>query len=144
MALLMSVVNSPGESGCHPVWLDVGNYDRICADPRMRSDLDRPQDLGAGSDVDMTANLGNSAAPAAAKCDLVENQAVHPDFCVWMYDDAVRMGDQQPAADLAGQRYLGPGHHAPEAVTQDYELAAKRAKKAAVCLPGLVLPNRQE
>ncbi|MEH2614499.1 hypothetical protein [Bradyrhizobium sp. AZCC 1693] len=61
-----------------------------------------------------------------------------------MNDDAVGMGDQQPAADLAGERYLGSRHHAPEAMAQCDELAAQRTEKAAARPPELVAPNRQQ
>lgn len=138
------MVNSSRIARRHPVCLDVGNHHGVRADPCMCADLNRPKDLGAGADVDMAGNFGNSAATAGAKRDLVENQAVHADLGVRMDDNAIGVGDQQPAADLAGERYFRPRHRAPEAMTQDDEFAAQHAEKAAACPPELVAPNRQQ
>ncbi|MEH2614498.1 hypothetical protein [Bradyrhizobium sp. AZCC 1693] len=77
-ALLRSVVNFPRIARRQSVWLDVGNHHRVRPDPRMRADLDRPKDLGAGPDVDMAGNFGNPAAATAAKRDLVEIRQFTP------------------------------------------------------------------
>ncbi len=90
------------ESHCHRVAVDIGNDYRICANSSMRTDPDRTQDLCARPDVNVTSDLGNPALLAVAQSHLMEDQAVDANFRVGMNNNAVRMWDEEAAADLTG------------------------------------------
>jgi hypothetical protein len=83
----------------------------------MAADRDRPQDFGAGADVDMTADSGRAALTNPERY-LLEKQAIRADFGVWMDDDAIRMGQQQTTAQPAIERNVRAGDRAPVAVSQ--------------------------
>jgi hypothetical protein len=78
---------------------------------------DRPQNLGARPYVDVTTDSGH-ASVIGTDGDLLEQQAVRADFSVRMYDDAIRVRQLQSASQLAIQRNVGAGHHAPTSVAQ--------------------------
>jgi len=89
----------------------------IRTDACMVAYPDRPQNLGARTDVDMTADSGH-ATVVGADGDLLEQQAIRADLGVWMDDEAIRMRQQQTASQLAIQRNVGASHHAPASVPQ--------------------------
>jgi hypothetical protein len=78
---------------------------------------DRPQYFSSRTNVDMTANF-RCAAVANSKCDLLEQQTIWPDFSFRMYDDAIRMRQQQTAAEFAIERNVGASYYAPTSVSQ--------------------------
>ena len=78
---------------------------------------DRPQYLGSRANVHMTADF-RYAAVVGADGYLLEQQAIWSDSGVRMYDDAIRMGQQQTAAQFAIKRNIGAGDYAPISVSQ--------------------------
>jgi len=93
-------------------------YDyRIRSNPRVAADGNRPQDLGSRADVYMTADLGRATLTNTQRY-LLEQQAIRADLGVRMDDDAIRMRQQQTAAQFAIQRNIGAGDHTPIAVPQ--------------------------
>ena len=65
----------------------------------------------------MTANF-RCAAVANSKCYLLEQQTIRPDSSFRMYDDAIRMRQQQTAAQFAIERNVGASYYAPISVLQ--------------------------
>ena len=77
----------------------------------------RPQNLRSRTNVNMTTD-SRHASVIGTDGDLLEQQAIRADFSVRMDDDPVRMRQQQTAAQLAIERNVGAGHHAPTSVPQ--------------------------
>ena len=77
----------------------------------------RPQNLGSRTDIHVTTDIGH-ATVIGTNCDLLEQQAVRSDFSVRMYDDAIRMRQQQTAAQFAIERDVGASDYAPTSVSQ--------------------------
>lgn len=88
----------------------------VGANDRVISDDDAPQELGAGADVDMPSDDRCSARSHRSQRDLLKNQAVWPDLCIGMNHHAIRVGQQQPASDLAGQGDVRTRYSTPETV----------------------------
>jgi hypothetical protein len=65
----------------------------------------------------MTADF-RCAPVANPKRDLLKQQAIRPDLSFRMYDDAVRMRQQQTAAQFAIERNVGASDYAPTSVSQ--------------------------
>ena len=108
------VVNSaPDRNGAA---FHVFDDDSVGADPGVRANFDRSQDLRAGADIDMVANLGQSIAVPGADCNLLEYQAIDSDLGVRMDHDAVGVRNQKAAANLAVEWNIGTGHRAPKAM----------------------------
>ena len=80
------------------VWRDVFTHYRVSPDSGMFADLNRTDDLYASADVDMPANCGNAFFGRPDR-NLLEDQAVAANFRVGMNHDAVRMGNEEAAAD---------------------------------------------
>ena len=70
--------------------------------------------------------------------DLRLNQAIHADLGIWMNDDPVWVNNAKAPANIAIQRDLGPGHHAPESVAQDKPFTGNERNKAALVTPVLI------
>jgi hypothetical protein len=89
----------------------------IRSNPRMVAYRDRAQNLGARTNIDMTTDF-RRAMLANTERYLLEQQAVRADFSVRVDDDAIRMRQQQAAAQLAIQRNIGARHDTPISVPQ--------------------------
>ena len=83
----------------------------------MVPDRDQPQYFGARTNVDMTADL-RYATVISTNGDLLEQQTIWPDSSVRMDDDAIRMRQQQTAAQFAIQGNVGASDYAPTSVSQ--------------------------
>jgi hypothetical protein len=111
--------------GKHPCWhayrsLSIGNvvyYYRIRSNPRMVPYRDRPQYFGPRTNVYMTTDFRH-AMVVSTNGDLLEQQTIWPDSGVRMNDDAIRMRQQQTAAQFAIERDVGASHYAPTSVSQ--------------------------
>jgi hypothetical protein len=115
------VVNSaPDRNGSA---FHVVDDDSIGANPGVRANFDRPQNLGAGADIDMVANLGQSFGVAGADCNLLEYQTIDSDLDVRMDHDAIGMRDKKAATNLAVERNIGTGHRTPKAMLYDQPFA---------------------
>jgi hypothetical protein len=66
----------------------------------VAADLDRSQKFGSRTDVDMTADSGRAMLTNTER-HLLEQQAIGANFSLGMDDDAVRMRQQQAAAQFA-------------------------------------------
>ena len=60
----------------------------------MGANFDGPQYFCASANIDMTANFRDALLISAAQRDLVEDQAVHANPGIRMYDDPVRVRNQ--------------------------------------------------
>jgi hypothetical protein len=98
---------------------DVFDDNSVGADPGVRANFDRPQNLRAGADIDMVANLGQSSAVPGPDCNLLEYQAIDSDFGVRMNHDAICVRNKKAAANLAVERNIGTCHRAPKAMSND-------------------------
>jgi hypothetical protein len=78
---------------------------------------DRPQYFGARTNVDMTADL-RYATVISTNGDLLEQQTIWPDSSIRMDNDAIRMRQQQTAAQFAIQGNVGASDYAPTSVSQ--------------------------
>jgi hypothetical protein len=102
----------------------------IRANSRMVAYRDRPQDFGSRANVYMTTDAGHATVVGTDR-HLLEQQAIRADFSVRMYDDAVRMRQQQTASQFAIERNIGAGHHAPTSVPQYRADPRQRSPAAA-------------
>ena len=110
----------------------------------MRPNLNWPQYLRAGADIDMTADFRDARPIPATQRDLMEDQTVHANPGFRMNDDPVWVRDQQAASNLARQRDIGARNGRPEAVWQHEQLAIKGCDKAGLSSPGLVFADRPQ
>lgn len=78
---------------------------------------DRPQDFSSRAYVNMTTDVWH-ATVIGANCYLLEQQAIRADFSVRMYDDAIRMRQQQTTSQFTIERNVGASYNAPTSVPQ--------------------------
>ena len=78
---------------------------------------DRPQYFSSRTNVYMATDF-RCATVANTKCYLLEQQTIWPDSGVRMDDDAIRMRQQQTAAQFAIERNVGASYYAPTSVPQ--------------------------
>ena len=118
-------------AGGAPACRDVDQHDGVSADARVGANHDGAKNFRACADVDVAFKSRRALAPFAhAKRDLLHDQAVDANGRLRMNDNAVRMRDHQPAADLRVERNVGAGHSRPETVTQHDDRAAQRGQRA--------------
>jgi hypothetical protein len=99
----------------------IGNvvyYYRIRSNPRMVPYRDRPQYFSARTNVYMTTDFRDTTV-VGTNGDLLEQQTIWPDSCVRMDDDAIRMRQQQTAAQFAIEGDVGASHYSPTSMSQD-------------------------
>jgi hypothetical protein len=97
---------------------NIVQYYGIGPNPRMVPYRDRPQNFGTRTNVDMTTDF-RDATVVGTNSDLLEQQAIWPDSSVRMDDDAIRMRQQQTAAQFAIERDVGASHYTPTSMSQD-------------------------
>ena len=83
----------------------------------MVPDRDRPQYFGSRTNVYMTTDF-RYATVVGTNGYLLEQQTIWPDLSFRMDDDAVRMRQQQTAAEFAIDRNVGASYYAPTSVSQ--------------------------
>ena len=107
MHLCTDTRNHPRRNSRHsrPGW-HIARDHCIGPDHCVITDFQRPNQFGAGANVNVAAQLNS-----ARKGDLVKNHAVHADFCIWMDDNSCRVGQTQAASDLGIQVDLTLRHH---------------------------------
>jgi hypothetical protein len=79
---------------------------------------DRPEYFGPRTNVYMTTDF-RYATVVSTNGDLLEQQTIWPDSSVRMDDYAIRMRQQQTAAQFAIQRDVGASHYTPTPMSQD-------------------------
>jgi hypothetical protein len=92
----------------------------------------------------MAADPGRVARPARANRDLLKDQAVRADMRIGMNHHAIRMRQQQAAANVRIQRNIRTRHHAPEPVTQHRPLFEHERPGPARCGMPLISANRRQ
>ena len=90
---------------------------RVGTNPGVRPDFNRSQDIGAGSYVDMVSDPGTRLQ--RANRNLLENQAIYAYLGSWMNYNAIWMGNEKAAADIARKWDVGSGNCTPEPVAED-------------------------
>ena len=98
----------------------------------MRPNFDRTQYLGACADIDVASDFRDAWPAPATQRYLMKDQAVHANLGLWVYDNPVRVRDQQAAANPACQRDIGARNDRPEPVWQHEQLAIKGCDKAGL------------
>jgi hypothetical protein len=112
---------------------NVGEHHRVGSHAGVVSDRDRPDDLGARPDVDVSAKpdpLGQG--------HLLENETVRPDPRVGVNDDPVRVKEQEAIPEMAVQGNVCPGHHAPESVLEHGGVSNAGGEKARALTARLI------
>jgi len=142
--IFASVVNSSGVTHRYSMAFNIGNDHGISADSGMRPNFHRTQNLCTSSNIDMAGDLGNPGRVSASERYLMEDQAVHANLRVRVDNDAVRVRDQQSAADLTRKRDFCTGDDTPEAMTKDENLAIKYAEKSASGAPILIASDCEQ
>ena len=121
---------------------DVSCDDRVGAYPGMRPDFDGSKDLGAGSNVDMVTDPGNSGPTSSADRNLLEDQAIDPNLGLWVNHDAVGMGDQKASPDATGQGDVRTRDRAPKSMPQHQPFPQHIRRDAVSALPALIASYR--
>jgi len=93
----------------------ITQYHGVGSDPGVVTDANRPKDLGTSAYIDVSPQLRYSLA-VAPKCNLVKDKAIRPDRDTGMDYNAIRMGNDEPSAQLAIQRDVRAGHNTPKPV----------------------------
>ena len=78
---------------------------------------DGPQYFSSRTNVYMTTDI-RYATVVGTNGYLLKQQTIWPDFSFRMYDDAIRMRQQQTAAQFAIERNVGASDYAPTSVSQ--------------------------
>jgi hypothetical protein len=102
------------DCGC-AIWYILEN-DGIRSDAGMISDHHPPQDFGSCSYIYVSPQNRRPRYWTTPNSDLLEYETVCTYFCMWMYDDAVRMRQEQSSAEVATERDVCPGYDAPKAM----------------------------
>jgi hypothetical protein len=129
---------------CHHASLYVTGNHGVCANPRVRTDLDSTKDFGTGSDVDVAGNFRITAGVSYSDGHLLEDQAIYTDFRGWMNDYPVGVGNQQATADLTIKRDIRASYDAPKPMSHNKYLAEKPTDQSRSLLPRLVAPDRAQ
>jgi hypothetical protein len=127
----------------HSTLYVAGNHG-VCANPSVRTDLDRTQDLGTGSDVDVARNFRKAAGVSYSDGDLLEDQAIYANLRAWMNDYPVGVGNQQATTDLTIEWNICARDDAPERMPHNKCLAEKPTDQSPSLLPGLITPDRAQ
>jgi hypothetical protein len=98
------------------IW-NVAYYYGIRSNPGVVPYPDRPQYFSARTNVYMATDF-RYATVVGTNGYLLEQQAIWPDFSFRMYDDAVRMRQQQTASQLAIEGNVSASYYAPTSVSQ--------------------------
>src|SRR5215469_4351142 len=122
---------------------DIADDQRIRSNECVITNLYCPEDLCSGSNIHVTANHRNARA-AASNCYLLEDQAIHPDRCVRVDHDAIRMRNKQAPSYARIELDSGAAHHGPETVFQDKPFADTKGNYALLLAPMLITPDRQQ
>jgi hypothetical protein len=117
---------------------------RVGTDPGTRPDFNWSQDLGAGANVDVVSDPGNTRSLSVSDRNLLKDQAIHADLSFRMNYDAIGMGNEETAANLACQRDIGAGYGTPEPMAQHQPLNYSCRHNAVAALPLLVAAYRRE
>jgi len=127
------------DSDGHCATFHVLDDDRIGADPCVVADGNGPQNLCARADIDMVADYGESLnAAAASKCNLLKYKAVDSDLGARVYDDSVRVRDQEASTDIAIKRNVGSRHDAPKSMAKHDPFSSDIGQRARSPLPTLI------
>jgi len=97
------------------------NY-RVGADLGVLSDPQLPDDLGAGAYVDVAFESRYTARRLPDR-DLVKQKTIRANLSIGMNHDAVRMRQEQAAAQIAIQRNIGASNQRPPAMSEHCEPA---------------------
>lgn len=102
--------------GSRSIW-HVVDYYGIRSNPRVVPYRDRPQYFSSRTNVYMATDF-RYATVVRTNRYLLEQQTIRPDSSFRMYDDAIRMRQQQTAAQFAIERNVGASYYAPTSVSQ--------------------------
>jgi hypothetical protein len=111
----------------------------VGADLGMVAHMHWSDHLGAGTDVDMTADCRHTAMPHT-ECHLMKYQAIHANHNLGVDDDASAMRHQQASTDAGSKMYFRLCHDRPEAMHQDPVRPHDSTYKAASLLRLFVAP----
>jgi hypothetical protein len=78
------------------------DYYCVSADPGARPDLDRSQDLGPSTNVDVVADPGHTSYTSCSDRNLLKYQTINANFSLRMDHDPVGVWDEKASANLAG------------------------------------------
>jgi hypothetical protein len=136
--------NFGGDSDCDSLAWHIAQDDSICAYPRMRADMDWPQNLCTCSDIDMTLDHRNAWDTASSNSHLLKDEAINTDVYAGINYDAVWMWDEEPSPDITIQRDLGSTYNGPKMVAQASNVANKKRYCSAPTLPVLTTSERKQ
>jgi hypothetical protein len=138
--ILRGVVNSQSNG----VAIDVFNNYGIGTNAGSRADHDGSQDFRSRADVDVVPDPREAEAISGANSNLLENQAIYANPGIWVNHDAVRMGNQEPSANIAVEGNVGTRNSAPKPVANDEPFAQNHRGGAFTFAQALILADRPQ
>src|SRR3982750_3755836 len=109
----------------------------------MIANGDAAEQLRARPDINMATDPRHSVA-AVSQRNLLEDQAIDADLAIRMDDDAVGMGNEQPAPDPARERDVRAGRDRPETMPGDRPLARHPPDRAATAVSLIAAVRREQ
>src|SRR5581483_248692 len=110
----------------------------------MGTDANGPQQLGSRSDIDVAINNRCTRRAPRANRYLLEDEAIHADFCIRMDYDSIGVWDKQAATDLAKKGNIGTRNRTPKMISQHHELDNSIGQNSGPIAPILVTADRQQ
>ncbi len=105
------------DSDTHGARFHVFDDDSIGADPCVVADYNGPENLRAGTDIDMVANHGQSFdAASVSHCNLLKYKTIYSNLGTRMDNDSIWVRNEEASADVAIQRDIGSRDNAPKSM----------------------------
>ena len=112
----------------------------VGADHCMVAHDNGTEQLGTGTNVNMTSNNGCATRCNGSKGHLLKNQAIGTHSGIRMEHDSIWMGQKKPPLDTTIQRNIGTTDNAPKPVS-DHCPVSQRETPPPRDAPALVVPD---
>jgi hypothetical protein len=128
---------------CNGAAFHVFEDNRIGANPGVRADFDRSQNLRAGTDVDMVSDHGEARNISSSDGNLLKYKTVDANAGARMDHNAIGMRNEKAAADLAVEWNVRTRHDTPETMPNDKPFENKTGERVFLRLQALIAANSQ-
>jgi hypothetical protein len=86
----------------------------------------------------MVSDSGKSSFASSSDRNLLKNKAIDSNYGIGMNYDPIGMWNEQPAANMAVERYVGASHDTPKTMTGDQPFENEANSNAVFSSPVLV------
>jgi hypothetical protein len=129
---------------CNGAAFHVFEDNRIGANPGVRADFDRSQNLRAGTDVDMVSDHGEARNISSSDGNLLKYKTVDANAGARMDHNSIWMRNEKSPTEIGIKRNIGACHHAPKAMPNDKPFEDGASERVPFVLQALIAANSQE